>query len=224
MLHWPLAWPFVALLVLILLGLVAAVQVGALTYAYQKLGLGQGWAFALLGVSLLGSSVNIPLARLRANRPMTEERVVTYLGTRYVVPANSSAETVVAVNVGGAVIPVVLSLFLIVHDQLSLSTLLAIAVVTLYVHFAARPIPGVGIAVHGLVPALVAAGVALLIGGPNVPAVAYVAGTIGCLVGADLLNLGKLADLGTPIASIGGAGTFDGVFLTGIVAVLIASF
>jgi hypothetical protein len=29
--------------------------------------------------------------------------------------------------------------------------------------------------------------------------------------------------LGAPIASIGGAGTFDGIFLTGILAVLIAS-
>jgi uncharacterized membrane protein len=53
--------------------------------------------------------------------------------------------------------------------------------------------------------------------------VAYVAGTIGCLLGADILNLGSVADLGAPVASIGGAGTFDGVFLTGIVAVLIAS-
>jgi hypothetical protein len=29
--------------------------------------------------------------------------------------------------------------------------------------------------------------------------------------------------LGAPVVSIGGAGTFDGVFLTGIVAVLLAS-
>ena len=42
-------------------------------------------------------------------------------------------------------------------------------------------------------------------------------------IGADLLNLDKLQGLGAPIASIGGAGTFDGVFLTGVVAVLIAS-
>jgi uncharacterized membrane protein len=29
--------------------------------------------------------------------------------------------------------------------------------------------------------------------------------------------------MGAPVASIGGAGTFDGIFLTGILAVLIAS-
>jgi uncharacterized membrane protein len=50
---------------------------------------------------------------------------------------------------------------------------------------------------------------------------AYIAGTLGCLIGADLLNLHRLAGLGAPIASIGGAGTFDGIFFTGIAAVLI---
>ena len=40
--------------------------------------------------------------------------------------------------------------------------------------------------------------------------------------GADLLNLDKIQGLGAPIASIGGAGTFDGVFLTGILAALLA--
>lgn len=52
---------------------------------------------------------------------------------------------------------------------------------------------------------------------------AYIGGSLGTLIGADLLNLDKLQGLGAPIASIGGAGTFDGVFLTGVVAVLIAS-
>ena len=52
---------------------------------------------------------------------------------------------------------------------------------------------------------------------------AYISGSLGTLIGADLLNLDKLQGLGAPVASIGGAGTFDGVFLTGIAAVLIAS-
>jgi uncharacterized membrane protein len=36
------------------------------------------------------------------------------------------------------------------------------------------------------------------------------------------MNLDKIQGLGAPIASIGGAGTFDGIFLTGIIAVLLA--
>ena len=43
------------------------------------------------------------------------------------------------------------------------------------------------------------------------------------MIGADLLNLDKIRGLGAPVVSIGGAGTFDGIFLTGIVAVLLAS-
>jgi len=51
--------------------------------------------------------------------------------------------------------------------------------------------------------------------------VAYVGGTLGTLVGADLLNLGRLPELGAPVVSVGGAGTFDGIYLTGLVSVLL---
>ena len=53
---------------------------------------------------------------------------------------------------------------------------------------------------------------------------AYIAGSLGTLIGADLTNLDKVRGLGAPVASIGGAGTFDGIFLTGILAVLFAGF
>ena len=52
---------------------------------------------------------------------------------------------------------------------------------------------------------------------------AYIGGSLRTLVGADLLNLGRVQGLGAPVVSIGGAGTFDGIFLTGVLAVLIAS-
>ena len=45
---------------------------------------------------------------------------------------------------------------------------------------------------------------------------------MGTLIGADLLNLTRLAEIGAPALSIGGAGTFDAVFLTGIIAGLLA--
>ena len=83
--------------------------------------------------------------------------------------------------------------------------------------------PGVGIALPVLVPALTTAGVALLLSRPYAAPLAYISGSLGTLIGADLLNLNQLQGLGAPVASIGGAGTFDGIFLTAIVAVLIAS-
>jgi uncharacterized membrane protein len=39
---------------------------------------------------------------------------------------------------------------------------------------------------------------------------------------ADVLNLNEIQGLGAPIASIGGAGTFDGIFITGLLAVFYA--
>jgi uncharacterized membrane protein len=54
------------------------------------------------------------------------------------------------------------------------------------------------------------------------PVIAYISGTLGTLIGADLLNLRRLGELGAPVVSIGGAGTFDGVFLAGVLAAFLA--
>jgi uncharacterized membrane protein len=64
--------------------------------------------------------------------------------------------------------------------------------------------------------------VALALAWRQAPPLAYVAGSMGALIGADLLNLPRIAHIGAPVVSIGGAGTFDGVFLTGIIAGLLA--
>jgi uncharacterized membrane protein len=94
------------------------------------------------------------------------------------------------------------------------------------VHMLAYPVPGVGIAVPVFVPPIATALVAVLMARENAAALAYVSGSgsLGTLIGADLLNLGAIRGLGAPVASIGGAGTFDGIFLTGIMAVLLAGF
>jgi uncharacterized membrane protein len=223
-LHWPLAWQFVLLLVLGLVALITLLQLGILTYAYERLGLDQDAVLIILVMTIVGSAVNIPIARLRSRRPISSGGVVSFFGVRYVVPPLWVREqTVIAINVGGAVIPVALSCYLVVHDRLGLSTLLAVLVVTVFVRLVARPVEGVGVVMPGILPPVLAALMAFVVGGPAVPATAYVAGVLGCLIGADILNLGRISKLGAPMSSIGGAGTFDGIFLTGIVAVLIAS-
>jgi uncharacterized membrane protein len=100
--------------------------------------------------------------------------------------------------------------------------LLGITVVALIVHWLAQPIRGVGIAVPIFVPPVVSAFAALLLSRKSAPPLAYIIGSLGTLIGADLLNLWNVQGLGAPIVSIGGAGTFDGIFLTGILAVLLA--
>jgi uncharacterized membrane protein len=132
------------------------------------------------------------------------------------------AGTILAVNVGGAVIPALLSAYLLAEVGHAPRLLGVTALVGLACRYLARPVPGVGIVIPMYVPPLVAAAAALLLA-PEVPAAAaYVGGTMGTLLGGDLLNLGRLRGLGAPVASIGGAGTFDGIFVTGIVAVLLA--
>ena len=74
-----------------------------------------------------------------------------------------------------------------------------------------------------LVRVLAAAGAALALSRRFAAPIAYIGGSLGVLIGADLLNLGQLRSLGASVASIGGAGTFDGIFLTGVIAVLLAS-
>jgi len=117
----------------------------------------------------------------------------------------------------------ILSIYLIWKNQLFLQGLVAVAIAAVIIHYLAYPVPGVGIAVPGLLPAVVALVLALLFSWKQAPALSYVVGTLGTLIGADLTNLGKIQGLGAPVASIGGAGTFDGIFLTGILAVLLTS-
>jgi uncharacterized membrane protein len=144
-------------------------------------------------------------------------------GRTYFVPETiEQGATVVALNVGGALIPILISLYLVLRTRLYGRMLIGVAFVAAVVHSLARIVPGMGIVVPMFVPPLVAAGIALLLAFRKAPPVAYVSGSMGTLIGADLLNLGRIADLGAPIVSIGGAGTFDGVFLTGIIAGLLA--
>ena len=72
-------------------------------------------------------------------------------------------------------------------------------------------------------PGILAGATGLVLSRRLAAPIAYVSGSLGVLIGADLMNLGKLQTMGASVASIGGAGTFDGVFLTGVIAVIIAS-
>jgi uncharacterized membrane protein len=223
-LFWPLTRPFLVVLVAVLIALVALLELGALSYAYWRLGLDRSSVSLVLIATFLGSVVNLPLVAMRSVRLLVAERTVRFLGMRYVVPAVWVPQrTVVAINVGGALVPAIVSVYLFLHDGLGFRGMLAVAVVALVVYLVARPVAGVGVVVPALLSPLVAAAVALVAGGGSVPAVAYVAGVLGTLVGADLLNLWRVRDMGAPVVSIGGAGTFDGVLLSGVMAVLMAS-
>jgi len=222
-LHYlPLTPGFFGILVLLFAGLIILIQLRILRYAYMKLGLGPGMALLLLFGSLIGSYFNIPITVLPGQSVRSGE-VVDFYGMRYVVPfVTQWPGTVLAVNVGGAVIPTLMSTYLVLRYRLWLKAAIAVAVVAVVIHLMATPVSGVGIAVPVFAPVVVTASLAFLLSREYAAPLAYIGGSMGTLIGADLMNLDKIGGLGAPIASIGGAGTFDGIFLTGILSVLLA--
>ncbi len=221
--YFPVGLGLATLFAAILLALLFLLQIGVLSHVYSALGLDSRVVTLVLFGSLLGSYINLPLVRLPEERVLSRE-VVEVFGVPFLAPVTVDwPGTILAINVGGAVIPIMLSFYLLVRYQLWGSAAIAVAIVAFVVHRMATPVPGVGISVPTIVPPLLAAFVALILSRRFAAPLAYIGGSIGVLVGADLLNLGLLRSLGAPVASIGGAGTFDGVFLTGVIAVLLAS-
>jgi uncharacterized membrane protein len=209
-------------LVFLVIGLVILIQLRILRYAYMRLGVSPGAALMLLFGSLIGSYFNIPVTVL-PGETVQSGQIVDYFGMQYVVPyVVSSPGTVIAVNVGGAVIPTLMSTYLVIRYQLWLKAMIATVVIAFIIHMMATPVRGIGIAVPVFAPVVATAILAFILSREYAAPLAYIGGSMGTLIGADLLNLDKINGLGAPIASIGGAGTFDGIFLTGILAVLLA--
>ena len=217
------------LLLILFMPFLAIIYLGSITLAFTRLGINPGTAFSIVLLALVGSVVNIKVAELKSYGSVITQREVSFFGMRYVIPVMDFGErrTVLAVNVGGCIVPVAISIYLIIRlillgEYLLLyKALISIAIATLVFKLVARPVQGVGIALPFFVPPLTAAILGLIIAPENPVPIAFLSGTLGVLIGADLLNLDKIKDLGAPIASIGGAGTFDGIFLAGVISVLL---
>lgn len=218
--------PFTSLLMLLFFFLViiffVAIEVNVIAVAFARIGIPHRYIFTALFLTLVGSFVNIPIKRF-PREALDEEGWVTFFGIRYRIPQTVKPEMVLAVNVGGAVIPCILSAYLLFKTGMWVKGTGITAVMVLLTHRLARPVKGVGIAMPAFIPPVAAALLSVLFSYDYAPVLAYISGTMGTLIGADILNLGKIKGLSAPVASIGGAGTFDGIFLSGIMAVLIAA-
>jgi uncharacterized membrane protein len=225
----PLLGLFFVLFVLLLLGLFVLIQIGAISVAFTKLGLSAAQVFWVLIGTLLGSMVNIPVYRrpmpLPASGPSAAPLAGIWKHHRRFSPAAPGRQTV-AVNLGGCVVPTLLSIYFMTGIGISGPLILALLLVSFFTFKIARPVPGVGIGIPFLLPPLIAVlATWTLAPAEQAPQVAYISGSLGTLIGADILNLlrpGIWRDLQAPVLSIGGAGTFDGIFLSGILAVLLA--
>lgn len=226
----PMGIPIVLplLLFLVLLAMLPFVFGHLFTMALIKLKLDPTIALLIVIGIFLGSPVNIPVKRIPRTEPMPADPLAVFgLAGRWPSTMRVRRETIIAVNVGGCLIPVMLA----AYESLHLMTagwqplsglLLAIFINTVMCYRMAKPLEGIGIAMPGLLPPLIAAMSALLLVPDQAPPVAFVAGVLGPLIGADLLHLRDVSKLPTGIASIGGAGTFDGIVLSGIVAAYLA--
>ncbi len=190
------------------------------TLGFEKLGIPGDFTVLILLAILIGSTINIPLGKKRV--VLREERV--FFGLLRVRQPEVQG---LAINLGGAVIPFLLSLyflFLVWQKGFALEpVLIAIVLMVLVSKILARVIPGRGISLPALVPPIFSALFALVLAPDFAAPVAFIAGTLGTLIGADFLNLRRVEKLGG-FLSIGGAGVFDGIFLVGIISSLLAGF
>lgn len=216
-----------ALLVLAFVLLLPFFLANAFLAALGKLGLGPTSSFLAVLSIFLGSFINVPVTRLEHTKTVPH-RPVQFLGVNRLLsrPVKQRAFTTVAVNVGGCLVPIALAGYQLGRLTMEVPSVLPMAGLALIVnvvlcYYFSRPIPEQGIALQPLVPAAAAALCALLLAPEWAPPLAFSAGVLGPLIGADLLHLDDIADLGAGMVSIGGAGTFDGVVLSGLVATLL---
>lgn len=193
------------------------------------------WLFAaVLVLSLFGSSVNIPVTTLESREPVRAFREVRFFGVTWRIPGVEMGvrRTYVMLNLGGGVVPIMISGYLLAvgiptcsGDVYSsyINVLIVFLLVTFSTFRSSRLVKGLGIATPMLGPPVATVFSVFMLSVLRVVScptqIAYVGGTLGALVGADLLNLGRIPELGAPIVSIGGAGSFDGIFLTGLFSV-----
>ncbi len=223
MFHRPVTFFFIILFFAVIFFLFVLLQIDVITFAFIEIGVPHHYILAALLSTLLGSFFNIPLKKIPQEEMESEGRV-NFFGFTYVIPVWKKEVTILAVNIGGAVIPTLISIYLLLKTDLYLASFAATLLMTAATFKLAKPMRGVGIVIPFFVPPILAAFIAGIVAYHHAPVIAYISGTLGTLIGGDLLNLKKIRRLGAPMASIGGAGTFDGIFLTGILSVLLSVF
>lgn len=202
----------------------------------KTLGLPSTLTFILFLLSLFGGHINIPIKEIVSIEPLVTLRRVSFFGVSWVIPefGRRWRKTILSINFGGAIIPIMTSAYLLMINVPSrepnplityFKIIIALLIVTAITNRVAKPIKGLGIAIPTFIPPLTTALTSLFLYSihtrSNPFIIAYISGTIGTLLGADLLNLDKIPRLGAPIVSVGGAGIFDGIYLTGLISTLL---
>jgi len=184
------------------------------TLGFEKLGLSPEATILILLLMLVCSSINIPLTK----RKLVYVSKPSFFG---LFTAPKLIASGIAINLGGAVIPIILSLYFLRKVPLE-PVLLATILMILISKILSRSVPGRGITISAFIPPLFAVLFAWILAPEFMAPTAFISGVLGTLIGADILNLHKARKLGPGLLSIGGAGVFDGIFLVGIISALLA--
>ncbi len=207
-----LAFPFVWL----------AIAIDVVEIAVAKLGFSPGSALLLFAAVILGSTINIPLYERVSRVSIVPDFTELWMARFWGIPLQKiEQKTIVALNVGGGLIPTLLALYEFTRSH-PLMILTVSAIVTLVSYYSAQVVPGIGIQMNALVAPLTAAMTSLLLtGGYGAAPIAFAGGVLGTLIGADLLHLPEIERMTPGVLSIGGAGVFDGIALCGLFALLL---
>ena len=190
--------------------------------AFSKLGLSPFGGIAFYFFCLMGSMVNIPISRKEIEHYEKVDEITDFFNRFFGIRMPVMHERIIALNLGGAILPSLLCIYLLTKVSLS-SALTATGITTMFSYFLSKPIKGVGIVIPAFMPPIIAAVTALFFAErESAPAVAYISGVLGILIGADILRLHQIKRYRLSFLSIGGAGVFDGIFSVGIIAVLLA--
>ena len=215
MFYLPIGCLVALLFILALPLLFLVIFLNLLAFSFDRLGMSPETAIFILVATLFGSLINIPLTRKKAIY-VEQATFFGFFRTR------RAQATGLAINLGGAIVPLCVSAYLLTQVPSLWQVGVATALMALATKWLARPIAGVGIVLPMFIPPILSAAFALLLAYPFAAPCSYIAGTVGTLIGADILNLHKIQKL-RGVASIGGAGVFDGIFLVGIVSVLLTA-
>lgn len=198
-----------------------AVALDVVEVAVAKLGFSPGVALLLFIAVLVGSTINIPLYTVRSITPIVPDFMDMWLEQFWGIPLQKvKQKTIVALNVGGGLIPVILAIYELIRSD-ALAIFLVTIIVTIVSYYSAQIVPGIGIQINALIAPLTAVISAVLIAEPLASSVAFAGGILGTLIGADLLHLKEIERMSAGVLSIGGAGVFDGIAMCGLLALLL---
>ena len=222
------------LVILLLVGLVILLIpllfLGLIGAALTNLGFSWITAIAVVLLMLFGSYINIPVYTIKREMVRVSPDTTPYRADTPWSPA-PVWDTLISINLGGAILPICISLYLLYQAVIITGISLlgtvgaGVALVALVTFVSTRPVPGVGLRVPLIIPALTALLMGMLLfGGAGIPAtvLAFVSGTIGILLGGNLAQLHRIKALDVADVSIGGAGTFGAIFICCILPALIA--